>query len=595
MSSSSTPHSEYSRRLSARQRDVAHWATRDRWISDARLIVFVSGVVVVGFAMGSLSWWWATGPVFAFGVLLFLHGRVRTQRHRAERSVVLYEQGLARLEDRWMGRGVSGAELEDDSHLYAADLDLFGPGSLFELLCTARTSGGVQTLSHWLQHSSAAEEIRARQDAVRELRSRLDLREALVLLGPNHRADLHAEQLLAWSEGVHDRNITLHRIAVSALAVVMVLSLVGFALEWYGLETVLIVAIVNGVYARVLQKRVHETLSHIRRHGQDLSLLADFLDYIETASFASPRMSVLRQRLDTGTIKPSQQLGALIRLLTLYDSTRNQFFAAIAWTVLWTTHVALAIEAWKAVSGGALRGWLVVVGEFEALIALSGYAYERPDDPFPEIVEDCLAFDGEGLGHPLLPLAACVRNDIALGDTARMMLVSGSNMSGKSTMLRTVGVNAVLAMAGAPVRAYRLTLSRMAIGATLRIQDSLHAGQSRFYAEITRLRQIMALTDGQRAVLFLFDEILHGTNSHDRVIGAEALIRRILQRRAIGLVTTHDLALTDIGETLSPQVANVHFQDHMHNGTIAFDYTMRPGVVKKSNALALMKSVGLDV
>ena len=518
----SDPHAEYSQRLTARQGDVAHWAKRDRWISDLRLLVFIVGVVVAGFAMGSLSWWWLGLPVFAFGVLLFLHGQIRKQLHHAERSVVFYEHGLARLEDRWMGIGVSGEELQDEGHLYAADLDLFGSGSLFELLCTARTSGGVQTLSHWLKESSDTEEIRARQDAVQELRPQLDLREALALLGPNHRADLHAEGLVAWSEGSHDDNVRRHRMIVSALAIIMLCSLIGVALGLYGLGPVLIVAIVNGVYARVLQERVHEILSYVRRHGQDLALLVELLEYIETASFASPRMAVLRQRLDTGAITPSQQLGKLIRLLTLYDSTRNQFFAAIAWIVLWTTQVALAIEAWREVSGGSLREWLGVVGEFEALIALSGYAYEHPDDPFPEIVENDLPFEGEGLGHPLLPVATCVRNDIALGHPTQMILVSGSNMSGKSTMLRTVGINAVLAMAGAPVRAHRLKCSRMSIGATLQIQDSLQAGQSRFYAEITRLSHIMALTDGPIAVLFLFDEILHGTNSHDRVIGAEA-------------------------------------------------------------------------
>ncbi|HIO22604.1 MAG TPA: DNA mismatch repair protein MutS [Nitrospirales bacterium] len=593
--SSSDPHTEYSQRLTARQGDVGHWAKRDRWISDLRLLVFIVGIVVAGFALGSLSWWWLGVPVFAFGVLLFLHGQIRKQLHHAERSVVFYEHGLARLEDRWMGMGVSGAELQDEGHLYAADLDLFGTGSLFELLCTARTSGGVQTLSHWLKESSATEEIRARQDAVQELRPQLDLREALVLLGPNYRADLHADGLVAWSEGSHDGNVKWHRMIVFALAAIMLCSLVGVALGLYGLGPVLIVAIVNGLYARVLKERVHEILSYVRRHGQDLALLVELLEYIETASFASPRMAVLRQQLETGVITPSQQLGKLIRLLTLYDSTRNQFFAAIAWIVLWTTQVALAIEAWRVISGGSLRGWLEVVGEFEALIALSGYAYEHPDDPFPEIVENDLAFEGEGLGHPLLPVATCVRNDIALGQPTQMMLVSGSNMSGKSTMLRTVGINAVLAMAGAPVRAYRLKCSRISVGATLRIQDSLQAGQSRFYAEITRLSHIMTLTDGPIAVLFLFDEILHGTNSHDRVIGAEAIIRRILQRKAIGLVTTHDLALTDIGSTSSPQVMNVHFDDHVDNGKIQFDYRMRPGVVKKSNALALMRAVGLEV
>jgi len=589
------PHIIYSQRLTARQGDVAHWAKRDRWISNVRLLLFIVGGVVAGLAMGSLSWAWISMPMFLFGVFLFLHGQVRKRLHHAKRSVVFYEHGLARLEGRWAGIGVSGIELQDVGHPYAADLDIFGPGSLFELLCTARTSGGVQTLAQWLKKPSGIEEILARQSAVKKLCPHLDLREALVLLGPNHRTELHAEELLTWSEGPRRSNVKWHRMIISALTIIMLISLAGLALGLYGLGPVLLVAIINGVYAKVLQERVHEILSYIRRHGQDLSLLAEFLEYIETVSFTSPQMTLLQQQLQIGTTKPSQQLGKLIRLLTLYDSTRNQFFAMIAWIVLWATHIALAMEAWREISGGSLRRWLMVIGEFEALISLSGYAYEHPDDPFPEVVESNLLFESAGLGHPLLPVATSVRNDINLGHPAKMILISGSNMSGKSTMLRTVGINAVLAMAGAPVRAHRLKCSRMSIGATLRIQDSLQAGQSRFYAEITRVSQVMSLTNGPLPVLFLFDEILHGTNSHDRMIGTRAIIRRFLERKAIGLVTTHDLALTDIGNALSPQVMNMHFEYHVDNGKIQFDYRMRPGVVKTSNALALMRAVGLAV
>ena len=595
--SSPDPHAEYSKRLSVRRGDATHWAKRDRWIADLRLLVFMIGAIMTGSAMTAwLSWWWLSGPALAFVVLFFFHEYVRKRLHHAERSVTFYKHGLARLEDRWAGIGTSGAALQEKHHLYASDLDVFGSGSLFELLCTARTSGGVQTLSHWLKEPpSTVEDIRSRHAAVRELRPQLDLRETLSLLGPNYQADLHPEALLKWSEAPQHHDARRQRVIVPVLATVMVISLIGLLTETSGFGPVLVVAIINGVYARMLQNRVHATLSHVRRHGEDLTLLAEYLDYIETASFSSPRMMTLRHRLDTETTKPSQQLRTLVRLLTLYDSTRNQFFAMIAWTVLWTTHVALAIETWKATSGRALRNWLTVVGEFEALASIAGYAYEHPDDPFPEIVENDLVFDGKGLGHPLLPTATCVRNDIALGHPTRVMLVSGSNMSGKSTILRTVGVNTVLANAGAPVRAHHLTLSRMTIGATLRIQDSLKDGQSRFYAEIMRLSHITTLMDGSLPVLFLFDELLHGTNSHDRAIGAEAILRRILHRKAIGLVTTHDLALTDMGRTLSPQVMNVHFEDHVDNGTMQFDYTMRPGVVQKSNALSLMRTVGLEV
>jgi DNA mismatch repair ATPase MutS len=188
-----------------------------------------------------------------------------------------------------------------------------------------------------------------------------------------------------------------------------------------------------------------------------------------------------------------------------------------------------------------------------------------------------------------------VPNDIALGEEPRLLLVSGSNMSGKSTLLRTVGVSLVLAQAGAPVRGASLTLSPLALGSSIRVHDSLQAGSSRFYAEITRLRQIMDLATGQTPLLFLLDEILHGTNSSDRRVGAEAVIRGLLDRGALGLVTTHDLALADAAEALAPRARNVHFEDHVECGRIAFDYRMRDGVVKKSNALALMRAVGLEV
>jgi DNA mismatch repair ATPase MutS len=231
----------------------------------------------------------------------------------------------------------------------------------------------------------------------------------------------------------------------------------------------------------------------------------------------------------------------------------------------------------------------------EALSALASYAYEHPDDPFPEFTGDTPWFDGQALGHPLLPEIRSVRNDVRLGAGLRVLIVSGSNMSGKSTLLRTVGTNTVLAMAGAPVRARSLRLSPLAVGASIRVMDSIQGGSSRFYAEITRLRHLVDMTRGPLPLLFLLDELLHGTNSHDRRIGAEAVVRTLVDRGAIGLITTHDLALVHIAEALAPRGANVHFEDHLENGRISFDYRMREGVVEKSNALELMRSIGLDV
>jgi DNA mismatch repair ATPase MutS len=276
-------------------------------------------------------------------------------------------------------------------------------------------------------------------------------------------------------------------------------------------------------------------------------------------------------------------------------------FAPISALISWPLHIAAAIESWRREFGVHVPEWLAIAGEYEALHSLAAYAYEHPSDPFPVIKDDFIkedapaTFEGLQLGHPLVPANKMVRNDVLLTGGVRLLIVSGSNMSGKSTLLRTVGVNLVLAMAGAPVRAERLTLSPLAAGATLHIQDSLQAGRSRFFAEITRIRQISDLAGKQPGLIFLLDEILQGTNSHDRRIGAAAILRSLIDRGAIGLITTHDLALTSIAEETGGRAVNVHFDDEFRDGQLVFDYRLKPGPVTRSNALALMRAVGLPI
>jgi DNA mismatch repair ATPase MutS len=263
--------------------------------------------------------------------------------------------------------------------------------------------------------------------------------------------------------------------------------------------------------------------------------------------------------------------------------------------LLWDLHLSYSIENWRRVSGPAIRRWLNAVGEIEAISSLAGYYYEHPGDVFPEFMPERPCFDATAIGHPLLDENRVVRSDVRLDGELRFLVVSGSNMSGKSTLLRTLGINAVLAQAGAPVRAKRLIMSPLAIGASIRITDSLHNGVSRFYAEILRIRQIVNQTGGISPVFFLVDEFLQGTNSNDRSVGAEALVRGLLRRGAVGLITTHDLALAEIAGRLGRQAANVHFEDRIDGGRMYFDYKLRQGVVQTSNAIELMRSVGLSV
>jgi DNA mismatch repair ATPase MutS len=263
--------------------------------------------------------------------------------------------------------------------------------------------------------------------------------------------------------------------------------------------------------------------------------------------------------------------------------------------LLYAVQVAYAAEAWRAAHGAAVRSWLKAAGEAEALLSLSGYSYEHPADPFPKFVEGPPSFIAEQLGHPLIPVAKCVRNNISICGETKVLLISGSNMSGKSTLMRAVGINTVLAMAGAPVRASHLQLTPLQIGASILINDSLQEGSSRFYAEITRLRQICDLAEKSSPVLFLLDELLQGTNSKDRLIGAEGVVRALLASGAIGLISTHDLALTNIGGQSDPRLQNVHLQDEIEDGKMKFDFKLRDGVVTRSNGIELMRLIGLKV
>jgi hypothetical protein len=440
-----------------------------------------------------------------------------------------------------------------------------------------------------------------RQGAIDELRSRLDLREDLALLGQDFRVTGGPGALAQWGAAPVIQFPSWIRIMAPALAFITLCLLITlFVLFVTGQHDVrvriafVVVASIEGLLVLPLRERIAQVVLAVGQPGHDLALLAKVLKRLEAETFSSPKLSTLRTRLDVAGQPASHRIAQLQRFIELLDSRDHAVMKLVGPLLLWTTQLAVAIESWRAVSGAGIGGWVAAVGEMEALSSLACYAYEHPDDPFPNIAPAGAVFEGKAMAHPLLPNSRSIRNDLYLSHAMQLIVLSGSNMSGKSTLLRTTGVNTVLALAGAPVRAESLTVSALQLGASIRINDSLQAGASRFYAEITRLRDILALAD-KGPVLFLLDELLNGTNSHDRRIGAEGVVRGLVRRDAIGLVTTHDLALAAIADSLGSNAANKHFEDHLENGVMTFDYRIQPGVVEKSNALELMRAVGLNV
>lgn len=612
------PRDEYARRL--RQREASGAANaRRRWrVGMARFAVFLVGVLIVYGALTAVgpSGWWVLLPVAGFFFLGARLTRLEEENAELHRAQAFYRRALARVGGRWAGAGTQGRRFLDDAHLYAGDLDLFGRGSLFELLCLARTRIGEETLAAWLAAPAAPDVVRQRQESVRELSGMLDLREDVAVVAERARDGVHAARLAAWGEAepmlrAGSRWWLWPLTAVGFVTLVVALLAAGAFIAaangdaryaaWFSpsVRAYLVAALLvfGGIEWR-FRERAEVVFAAANDAANDVGLLAGVLRRIEQDTFTTPLLARLRADLDTDGQPPSQRIRGLNRLMEFVYQRDNLMVRLLGPLLLWDVHLAHALENWRAASGRGMRRWLDVVGQVEALSSMAAYHYERPADVFPELVEsDGGTFiEASGIAHPLLPADKAVANDVRLGgEEASVWVVSGSNMSGKSTLLRTLGASVALAQAGAPVRATRLRLSPLRLGASIRVTDSLQDGESRFYAEILRLRAIVEAAAGEPPVLFLIDEFLHGTNSHDRRIGAAAIVHGLVERGALGLVTTHDLALTHIGDELGARGANVHFEDHLEEGEMSFDYQLRSGVVEKSNALELMRSVGLDV
>ncbi len=551
----------------------------------AKVATFLAGAVIVW-----LNWYWLPVPVIVMLALFVYHDRVDRKVLAEKRGIQFYEQGLRRLNHEWIGTGQTGERFRDPSHPYADDLDLFGRGSMFELICSARTFEGEATLASWLKNPGDVADVRARQEAIQDMAPHIDLREDLALLGEDIRSSVHSGVMEKWAAlpPVHFPAWARHLSA--ACASVMAVLCLGFLFDLWSSRAVLIWILVQGMYGFWMRNRVLEVLEHVETPARDLRLIGQLLARFEGEEFTASRLLALKQGASA-----SAQIRSLDQLIEWQEQSHNQFFAPIARLLLWSTQFSIAIESWRMRYGAQIATWIRAVGELEALSSLSCYSAEHPADPFPELRSDGPCIQAIQIGHPLLPEETVVRNDVELTVETRLLLVSGSNMSGKSTLLRALGLNVVLGWAGAPVRAKSLSVSRLEVGASIRIQDSLLDGRSRFYAEILRLKQIVDMAGKEPPLFYLLDELLSGTNSHDRKIGAEAVVRSLVERNAIGLVTTHDLALTELTQLLAPRARNVHFEDHIENGAILFDYRMRPGIVSKSNAIELMRSIGLQV
>ena len=566
-------------------------------------------IAVVGFALLLLVFVAATrvnhsiplvlsiAPLIGVSLALRRYIRLRAMSLELAHQSDFYERGVNRVSGAWLGKGATGQELARKNHLYQWDLNILGDGSLFELLCTTRSDAGAERLAAYLLDPVELEEVRARQTAVKELKDAISLREEIALLGKYRFQDCNGLVLRDWLNmpiRTVRRFIQLFLLASGPICVTLGLLGLANVVSWGQLAPFLIPLAILQMTITVGKSRwVRPELEKLETLTNEFVVLRQGLEMMQHQHFHSSKLESLVQ--DVRRQDASSKLRVLERLLSRIHQRKMDWVYLPALLLAVGTQLVLAVERWRAAHQEDLKSWLDAWAEFDALNALACYAYEHPTAVFPELVDGAPVLEAKRLGHPLLAEDVCVGNDVALDEASHFYVVSGSNMAGKSTFLRTIGMNAVLATAGAPVRAASAKMSVFAIGASISVADSLLEGKSKFLAEVERLKQTLDLTRGKLPVLFLIDEILSGTNSRDRRAAAEAIIESLLAGGAIGALSTHDLALTEIGDIPHLRGLNMHMDSKHPDDPLDFDYRLKVGQSRRSNALAIVKMIGVTL
>ncbi|MDB4946276.1 MAG: MutS-related protein family 1 [Labilithrix sp.] len=609
-----SPRETHEAALAARKEVVAGLEARANAIATARLLVFGGALVLlvaIVFAhLPSVTWFGVVALVLLFAVLVVVHAKVFAHKERRLAAMRFHERALDRMAGKWRDFPSTGERWAVETHPYAGDLDVFGRASLFQLVDATSTRFGEEVLARWLSGEPVAgdfaESVRARQEAVKDLAARVTVREELSVVGsllddgkPDPRPFVMWAGQQGGAAGQLPGSLRIPGVIMPVLAIgTAVAGSVGLLPRYAFAVPFVLCLVVLGM----LRGKLAPVLEAASSKESALSRYAGMLAILEREAFEAPMLIALQARLRESGTSATKEMSSLSNIVGFLDARNNEIFRFFIGPILmWDLWCALALDAWRGRAGRVAFGWFRALAELEALASLAGFAFERPDHVFP-VIDARATFTAEHLGHPLIHAGKRVSNDVTIAGPGHALVITGSNMSGKSTLLRAVGINAVLANAGAPVCATSLTIGRLVVATSMRVSDSLDEGTSRFYAELKKLKLVLDLARKARAaggeqgtVLFLLDEILHGTNTRERLIGARAILRELLAQEAMGAVSTHDLGLGDLEDEMPTAVKNVHFEEQVENETMTFDYQLRQGIVQSSNALRLMKMVGLDV
>ncbi|MBL8917801.1 MAG: DNA mismatch repair protein MutS [Myxococcaceae bacterium] len=575
---------------------------RGAWLANLRTFAFVTFLAVLGLVIFDklprltlLASFLALGAYVALAVV---HAKVLNREAREKVRKALNERGLERLTGGWHRFPEKGAAHLPDAHLYATDLDVLGQGSLFQRLDDTGTKAGEAQLARWLLSAApTAAEVRERQGAVRELASLIDFRQRLVIearLAGEDKAD--PTRFIAWTEapsflgGIRWAWLVAHTLPVFTIGAGLAAAFSELSSLPFWIGTALQLGVVQATKTPIERMWVALTSG-----DRGFVRFEETFAAIDAQTFTHPRLVALKAGVQTAGPSVSERLARFARLMGFAElKNSGQMHPVINVLTLWDLHVLFRVERWRAEHGRGVRGWFDALAQLEALSAFAGYTFERPTDVFPEVLDEGFTFEAKGLGHPLLEKP--VRNDVALDGPGQALIITGSNMSGKTTLMRTMGLSTVMALAGLPVTATSFRVGRAQVLTSMRVKDSLERGVSYFYAEVQRIKLLLDTARAHpNACLFLLDELFMGTNAKERSLASKHLMRELLSLGAAGAVTTHDLALCELEQELTGKTRNVHFRDVVIEGEMTFDYSLRPGVVTTTNALEVLRRAGVVV
>jgi hypothetical protein len=544
----------------------------------------------------------AAAALFIALIPVYLH--LMHVRDRYLRLYLHYQRAVERITGVKTQSGNTGEEFREDGHLYERDLGVLGADSLFGMLDTVRTGVGQRGLAKLLlqrDEANAREAILARREAIQELTWQTGPRERIAMLGPSRFQQVQAAFFDKWLDEPVPRFHAAVRVGlVITTSTVLLLAILALShvISWdLARPNILAALAVQAAISLAVRKRVLPLLDSSTNISAQMQLFRDGLELLQGEDFVSQRLRSLKQIAATPT-EAVKLLAKIQQQFVIVEQRTKEWFLLPSLLLCAGTHAALSIAQWKQRNAASMKQWLAAWAEFEALSALATYAYEHPENTYPEILPPATAvFEATALAHPLLP-AVAVANDISLNGHTQIYIVSGSNMAGKSTLLRSIGANAVLAATGAPIRATAGRISPFVIGASIALSDSLAEGRSKFLAEVERLHAILEAAPrsaGDTRVLFLIDEIFSGTNSLDRKVAAEAVTRALVGYGAVGALSTHDLTLTEMAAFPELHAINVHMASADAADPLAFDYRLKPGVNQSTNALAIVRMMGIEI